>query len=96
MTGTDGPLYQDTISSAVSAALEPTVANTKKRNMRSFLIVCFPRVAAPYRISSFAAVGFPFYPPAPELSAWYQKEKALKKQGVAKQQRRPKPAPNPH
>ncbi len=41
-------------------------------------------------------VGFVFSQPAPELSAWYKREKALKKQGVPKQQRPPKPVPNPH
>src|SRR5712691_971279 len=40
-------------------------------------------------------VGFVFSQPAPELSAWYTKEKALKKQDVPKKQRPPKPAPNP-
>ena len=40
-------------------------------------------------------VGFVFYLPAPELSAWYKKEKALKKQGVPPKQRPPKPVPNP-
>jgi hypothetical protein len=40
-------------------------------------------------------VGFAFYQPAPELSAWSKKEKARKKQGVAKQQRPAKPSPNP-
>jgi hypothetical protein len=40
-------------------------------------------------------VGFVFYQPAPELSAWYKQEKALKKQRVPKKQRPPKPAPNP-
>jgi hypothetical protein len=40
-------------------------------------------------------VGFVFYQPAPELSAWYKQEKTLKKQGVPKKQRPPKPAPNP-
>lgn len=40
-------------------------------------------------------VGFVFYQPDPELSAWYQKEKALKKKKVPKSQRPPKPAPNP-
>jgi hypothetical protein len=40
-------------------------------------------------------VGFAFYQPAPEFSAWYKKEKALKKQGVAKPQRPPKPPANP-
>ena len=40
-------------------------------------------------------MGFTFYQPAPEFSAWYKKEKALKKQGVAKPQRPPKPPANP-
>src|SRR5881628_2517889 len=53
-----------------------------------FLVLVTPTISIP--------VGFTFYQPAPELSAWYKKEKALKKQGVAKQQRLPKPAPNPH
>ena len=39
--------------------------------------------------------GFAFYQPAPELSAWYKQDKALKKQGVAKRQRPPKPPTNP-
>ena len=41
-------------------------------------------------------VGFVFYQPAPELSAWYKQDKARKKQGVPKKQRPPNPAPNPH
>jgi hypothetical protein len=40
-------------------------------------------------------VGFLFSQPAPELSAWDKRDKALKKPGVPKQQRPPKPAPNP-
>src|SRR5712691_8867128 len=53
-----------------------------------FLVLVTPKISIP--------VGFVFYQPAPELSAWYKREKALKKQGVPKQQRPPKPAPNPH
>ena len=53
-----------------------------------FLVLVTPQISIP--------VGCAFYPPAPERSAWYKKEKALKKQGVAKQQRPSKPAPNPH
>ena len=53
-----------------------------------FLVLVTPKISIP--------VGFAFYQPAPELSAWYKKEKALKKQGVAKKQRPSKPAPNPH
>ena len=52
-----------------------------------FLVLVTPKISLP--------VGFVFYQPAPELSAWYKKEKALKKQGVPKKQRPPKPAPNP-
>jgi hypothetical protein len=52
-----------------------------------FLLLVTPKISIP--------VGFVFYQPAPELSAWYQKEKALKKQGVPKKKRPPKPAPNP-
>jgi len=47
-----------------------------------------PKIAIP--------VGFVFYQPAPELSAGYKREKALKKQGVPNKQRPPNPAPNPH
>src|SRR5712692_8524451 len=53
-----------------------------------FLVLVTPQISIP--------VGFTFYQPAPELSAWYKKEKALKKQGVAKKQRPAKPAPHPH
>jgi len=53
-----------------------------------FLVLVTAKISMP--------VGFVFYQPAPELSAWYKKEKALKKQDVPKKQRPPKPAPNPH
>jgi hypothetical protein len=53
-----------------------------------FLVLVTPNSSIP--------VGFPFSQPAPELSAWYKKEKALQKHGVANQQRRPTPAPTPH
>src|SRR5258706_15075249 len=53
-----------------------------------FLVLVTPKISIP--------VGFVFYQPAPELSAWYKKEKLLKKQGVPKKQRPPKPAPHPH
>jgi hypothetical protein len=52
-----------------------------------FLLVVTPKISLP--------VGFVFYQPAPELSAWDKTEKALKKQGVPKKQRLPQPAPNP-
>lgn len=41
-------------------------------------------------------MGFVFSQPAPELRAWYQTDKALKKHKLPKAQRPPKPAPNPH
>jgi DDE superfamily endonuclease len=40
-------------------------------------------------------VGFAFSMPAPELSVWDQQERRLNHQGVPRQQRPPKPAPNP-
>src|SRR2546430_531971 len=52
-----------------------------------FLFLVTPNISLP--------VGFVFYQPAPELSAWYKQEKALKKQSVPKKQRPPTPAPNP-
>jgi hypothetical protein len=52
-----------------------------------FLVLVTSKISLP--------VGFAFYQPAPELSAWYKKDKALKKQGVTKQQRPPKPLANP-
>ena len=53
-----------------------------------FLVLVPPTITLP--------VGFTFYQPAPELSAWYKQEKALKKRGVANKQRPPTPLPNPH
>jgi DDE superfamily endonuclease len=52
-----------------------------------FLVLVTPKISLP--------VGCAFYQPAPEFSAWYKKEKALKKQGIAKQQRPPQPPTNP-
>jgi hypothetical protein len=52
-----------------------------------FLVLVTPKISIP--------VGFVFYQPAPELSAWYKTEKDLKKLKVPKPQRSPKPAPNP-
>jgi hypothetical protein len=50
------------------------------------LVLVTPKISMP--------VGFVFYRPAPELSAWYKQAKGLKKQGVPPKQRPPKPAPN--
>src|SRR5882672_6294298 len=52
-----------------------------------FLLLVTAKISMP--------VGFVFYQPAPELSAWYKKEKALKKHDVPPKQRPPKPAPHP-
>jgi hypothetical protein len=52
-----------------------------------FLLLVTPKISMP--------VGFVFYQPDPELSAWYQREKTLKKQKAPKAQRPPKPAPHP-
>ena len=40
-------------------------------------------------------LGFAFYMPAPELTAWYKQERTLKQQGVPRPHRPPKPPPNP-
>jgi hypothetical protein len=53
-----------------------------------FLVLVTAKISIP--------VGFVFYQPAPELSAWYKQAKALKKLRVPPPQRPPKPAPNPH
>jgi hypothetical protein len=53
-----------------------------------FLVLVTPKISLP--------VGVLFYQPAPELSAWYRQDKALKKQGVPPKQRPRKPTPNPH
>ncbi|MGH8063823.1 MAG: IS701 family transposase [Candidatus Entotheonellia bacterium] len=53
-----------------------------------FLLVVTPDITLP--------VGFSFYQPAPELSAWYKQEKALKKPDVPTQQRPPTPPPHPY
>jgi hypothetical protein len=52
-----------------------------------FLLLVTPKLTIP--------MGFTFYQPAPELSAWYKQERALKQQGVPKSQRPPKPPANP-
>jgi len=52
-----------------------------------FLVLVTPKSSIP--------VGFAFYQPAPELSAWYRTDRALKKQGVPKPQRPSQPPANP-
>jgi hypothetical protein len=52
-----------------------------------FLVLVTPQITLP--------VGFAFYQPAPELSAWYKQDKVLKKQGVPKKQRPSQPPANP-
>jgi DDE superfamily endonuclease len=53
-----------------------------------FLVLVTPKISLP--------VGVLFSQPAPELSAWYKMDKALKKQDVPAKQRPRKPLPNPH
>ena len=53
-----------------------------------FLLLVTPKISIP--------VGFVFYQPDPERSAWYRREKARKKQKGPQAQRLPKPAPNPN
>jgi hypothetical protein len=53
-----------------------------------FLVLVTPKISIP--------VGMVFYQPAPEMSAWHSKDKALKKQGIPPKQRPRKPAPNPY
>ena len=52
-----------------------------------FLVLVTPHITLP--------VGFACSQPAPELSAWYKRDKSLKKQGVPPKQRPPRPLPNP-
>jgi len=49
-----------------------------------FLVLVTPKITLP--------VGFSFYRPDPELTAWYREDKKLKEQGVPPKQRPPKPA----
>lgn len=51
-----------------------------------FLVLVTPKITFP--------VGFAFYMPDPALSAWYQEDKRLKKQGLPAPQRPPKPPKN--
>jgi len=52
-----------------------------------FLLLITPKVTIP--------VGFAFYEPDPALSAWYKRNKSLKKSGRPAKQRPPKPPKNP-
>ncbi len=52
-----------------------------------FLVLVTAKISIP--------VGCVFSQPAPDLSAWYKKDKALKKLGVPNTQRPPTPAPDP-
>jgi hypothetical protein len=52
-----------------------------------FLLFVTPKITIP--------LGFAFYMPAPELTAWYKQERMLKQQGIPPKHRPPKPPPNP-
>jgi hypothetical protein len=94
---TSGSLVLDDTDKARSKAANKLAYLYKLRDKESggyiwgqslvFLLLVTPKISIP--------VGFVFYQPDPELSAWYRREKALKKQQVPKAQRRPKPAPHP-
>ena len=52
-----------------------------------FLLLVTPKITVP--------VGFRFYQPAPEQTAWQREDKRLKQAGVKKSERPAMPAPNP-
>jgi len=94
---TSGSLVIDDTDNARSKAAKALAHLYKLREKESggylwgqslvFLVLVTPTMSIP--------VGLAFYQPAPEFSAWYKKDKALKKQGVATQQRPPQPPANP-
>src|SRR5437879_2823116 len=94
---TSGHLMLDDTDNARSKAAKALAHLYKLRDKDSggyiwgqslvFLVLVTAKISLP--------VGFVFYQPAPELSAWYKKDKTLRKLGVPKAQRPRKPAPNP-
>jgi DDE superfamily endonuclease len=52
-----------------------------------FLLFVTPKITLP--------LGFAFYLPAPELTAWYKQERVRKQQGLPRRSAPPKPPPNP-
>src|SRR5438874_8434283 len=94
---TSGHLMIDDTDNARSKAAKALAHLYKLRDKESggylwgqslvFLVLVTPKISMP--------VGVVFYQPAPELSAWYKTDKALKKQGVPPKQRPRKPAPHP-
>jgi hypothetical protein len=93
---TSGHLLIDDTDNARSKAAKALAHLYKLRDKESgayvwgqslvFLVLVTPKISLP--------VGFVFYQPAPELSAWYKQAKVLKKQGVPPKQRPPKPRPH--
>jgi len=81
---TSGHLIIDDTDNARSKAAKALAHLYKLRDKESggylwgqslvFLVLVTPKISLP--------VGFVFYQPAPELSAWYKQAKGLKKQGV--------------
>jgi hypothetical protein len=53
-----------------------------------FRLLVTPKITLP--------LGFAFYLPAPELTAWYKHERTLRQQGIPRKRRPPKPPSNPH
>jgi hypothetical protein len=95
---TSGSLVLDDTDNPRSKAAKKLAYLSKLRDKESggyvwghslvFLVLVTPKISIP--------VGFVFSQPDPERSAWYRREKALKKHKVPKAQRPPKPAPNPN
>jgi len=94
---TSGSLVVDDTDNQRSKAAKTLAHLYKRRDKESggylwgqslvFLVLVTAKISIP--------VGFVFSQPAPEFSAWYKKDKALKKLGVPKPPRPPKPAPDP-
>src|SRR5262249_31908017 len=94
---TSGSLVIDDTDNARSKAATKLAYRSKLRDKARggslwgqslvFLLLVTPTISMP--------VGFVFSQPAPELSAWYRREKARKKHKAPKAQRPPTPAPNP-
>src|SRR2546425_8665517 len=94
---TSGSLVIDDTENARSKAAKKLAYLSKLRDKASggylwghslvFLFLVTPKISLP--------VGFVFYQPDPELSAWYRREKKLKKQKAPKTHRPPQPAPQP-
>src|SRR3989442_6272464 len=94
---TSGSLVIDDTDNARSKAAKKLAYLSKLRDKASggylwghslvFLFLVTPKISLP--------VGFVFYQPDPELSAWYRRGKKLQKQKTPQTQRPPQTAPQP-